>query len=132
MIDGDKLEQILLNLLTNACKFTQDGAVTLHLHRQPRRLSAEVSDTGIGINPTHHQRIFEPFRQIDMSDTRAYPGTGLGLAVSRRFCTLFGGRITLSNRPGRGARFRVDIPLPVDPELSAVTASPARPASVAG
>ncbi len=112
-IDAGKLRQILLNLLSNAAKFTQDGEVLLKVERTPGELFIQVSDTGIGMSEEQQALIFEAFRQADMSPTRSYQGTGLGLAITKRFCELMGGRIEVESAPGKGSTFTVHIPLPV-------------------
>lgn len=113
MIDGAKLRQIILNLVSNAGKFTQGGQVDLVLRHTPAELLVKVSDTGIGIDRDHQKIIFEPFRQVDGSLTRKYQGTGLGLAITKKFCQLMHGEIRVFSEPGKGAIFTVKIPLPV-------------------
>jgi signal transduction histidine kinase len=100
-------------LLDNACKFTHDGAVRLRVCAGNGVLSIEVVDSGIGIPQDQLKLIFEPFRQVDMSDTRRYGGTGLGLAITKNVCQLLGGAIAVDSTPGVGSRFRVEIPLPI-------------------
>ncbi|MFO1351549.1 MAG: HAMP domain-containing sensor histidine kinase [Gammaproteobacteria bacterium] len=117
-IDQDKLSQIVLNLLTNACKFTADGTIMLRAECTSTVLAIEVLDTGIGIPADQHALIFEPFRQVDMSVTRQYEGTGLGLAITKSFCELLGGRVTVASTVGEGSCFRVTIPLPVAARVS--------------
>jgi PAS domain S-box-containing protein len=124
--DLTKLRQSLFNLLSNAAKFTHDGAVTLTAERFQRdaddwiRLSVE--DTGIGIAPEKLETVFEEFTQADTSTTREYGGTGLGLAISRRFCRMMGGDIVAGSTPGRGSRFTIELPARVD-ALEAARAS---------
>jgi signal transduction histidine kinase len=110
--DRQKVKQILLNLLSNALKFTHDGSVTISVNRDPagRTVSLAVSDTGIGIAPLDQARIFEDFRQLDNSPTRAYGGTGLGLAICRRLAQMLDGRITLESHLGRGSMFTLILP----------------------
>ncbi len=118
--DGTKLRQALLNLLSNAAKFTEQGTVALDVIRitQPGRsqgqstdrLSFTVSDTGIGMTDEQLQNLFQPFTQADASATRKFGGTGLGLAVTRRFCQLMGGDVTVASAHGRGAAFTIDLP----------------------
>ncbi len=112
-IDSGKLRQILLNLLSNAAKFTQEGKVVLRVKQRPDELFIQVSDTGVGMSQDQQSLIFEEFRQADMSPTRSYQGTGLGLAITRRFCELMGGTIEVESAPGKGSTFTVRIPLPV-------------------
>jgi signal transduction histidine kinase len=109
--DRAKLFQTLLNLLANACKFTERGEVRLRIEG-PSEVGwiFRVEDTGIGIPPDQLQRIFEPFVQADASTTRRYGGTGLGLAIARDFSSLLGGRIEATSQPGEGACFTLFLP----------------------
>jgi PAS domain S-box-containing protein len=113
--DRGKVKQIVLNLLTNALKFTPAGSVTIRPAWDPARgeVAIAVVDTGIGIADAERERIFEDFRQADSSPTRAYGGTGLGLAISRRLATTLGGRITVDSAVGRGSTFTLVLPLRV-------------------
>ncbi|HVZ99622.1 MAG TPA: ATP-binding protein [Caulobacterales bacterium] len=112
--DDMKLSQCLLNLLSNACKFTKDGQVTLRTRREMLDgvdwLVFEVADTGIGISKEAQEKLFQPFVQADASTTRAYGGTGLGLAITRRLAQLLGGDVTVQSEPGHGAIFTVHVP----------------------
>ena len=115
--DVTKLRQTLLNLLSNAAKFTAEGSVQLSV-RRVLDLSSEViifsvTDTGVGLTRDEITRIFEPFTQADSSTTRKYGGTGLGLAISRNFARLMGGDITASAEEGKGAKFTLRLPLRV-------------------
>lgn len=112
-IDREKLLQCLLNLLSNAGKFTRDGCVTLVARLDPALLRIDVIDTGIGISTEQQELIFEEFRQADGSLTRKFEGTGLGLAITRRFCKLMGGDVALVSTPGSGSTFSIRIPLPI-------------------
>ncbi|HUO28952.1 MAG TPA: ATP-binding protein [Bryobacteraceae bacterium] len=117
--DLAKFRQSVLNLVNNACKFTENGRVSVtvgRLHtREGEWTEVQVADTGIGIAPEHLARLFQPFSQVDGSTTRKYNGTGLGLAISRRFCQMMGGDITVESEPGRGSRFSIRLPAgPVD------------------
>jgi signal transduction histidine kinase len=110
--DRAKLRQILINLLNNAVKFTDAGYVRIASEAdQPGFIRIVVEDTGPGIDEAHFDRIFEPFRQLQPSMTRTTGGTGLGLAVSRRFAELMGGTLTVESEPGRGSRFTVRLPI---------------------
>ena len=114
-IDAPRLRQILLNLLSNAAKFTRDGDVVLNvrspLHRDDRRwLTFIVTDTGIGMTDEQMARLFEPFTQADATTTRRFGGTGLGLAISRRLCRIMGGDITVASSVGQGSCFTVRLP----------------------
>ncbi len=117
-IDREKLLQGLLNLLSNASKFTTHGIVTLSAHLTSKQLSIDVNDTGIGISPDQQKVIFEEFRQADGSVTRKFEGTGLGLAITRSFCQLMGGDIFLSSTQGIGSTFSIRIPLPIQVETT--------------
>ena len=111
--DRQKVKQIVVNLLSNALKFTHQGGIDITVQYDPYggMVSVSVSDTGIGIAPEHHERIFEDFRQVDDSPSRQYGGTGLGLAICRRLATSLGGRITLRSNLGQGSTFTLTIPL---------------------
>ena len=109
--DKTRVRQILLNLLGNAIKFTEKGEVCLNVRWIEEGLSVEVSDTGIGIEPSQLDAIFHPFRQADGSITRRFGGTGLGLTISAQLAALMGGRIEVESRPGEGSRFAVFLPL---------------------
>jgi len=108
--DQDKVKQIILNLLSNAAKFTHTGRVRLSVHREGAMIKVAVSDTGIGINKEALDRIFEEFQQADTSTTRQYGGTGLGLSISRSLARLLGGDLTAVSEPGRGATFTLLVP----------------------
>ena len=110
--DRQKVKQIVVNLLSNALKFTHQGGIEIGVGFDPALKMAEitVSDTGIGIAPEHHERIFEDFRQVDDSPSRQYGGTGLGLAICRRLANALGGRITLHSSLGEGSTFTLTIP----------------------
>lgn len=110
LIDEKKLFQILLNLLSNAAKFTHDGVITLSASVDSEQLIFKVRDTGIGISEEQQEIIFEPFRQIDGSETRQFFGTGLGLSITMRFTELLGGNIALESKEGEGSCFIVSIP----------------------
>ena len=111
--DRQKVKQIVVNLLSNALKFTHEGDVEIvtGVDAERRIASISVRDTGIGIAAENHERIFEDFRQVDDSPSRQYGGTGLGLAICRRLATALGGRITLESTLGRGSVFTLTIPV---------------------
>ncbi|UBF24667.1 PAS domain S-box protein [Kovacikia minuta CCNUW1] len=133
--DPRRLKQMLLNLLTNAVKFTQEGTIGLKVYRQtnPTHLGRssdssplpnkqpgffprdtvhfQIWDTGIGINETDQKRLFAPFAQIDSSLSRKYQGTGLGLVITRKLAELHGGTVSLESSPNQGARFTISLPL---------------------
>jgi len=112
-IDREKLLQMLLNLLSNAGKFTFNGTVTLHSELTKNKLEIKVIDTGIGLSNEQQQIIFEEFRQVDGSSTRKFEGSGLGLAITKRFCELMGGTISVQSSSGNGSTFCLHIPLPI-------------------
>jgi signal transduction histidine kinase len=126
--DGFKLNQCLLNLLSNAAKFTKDGAIALRARRLNEDgadwLVFDVTDTGIGISPETQARLFRPFVQADASTTRAYGGTGLGLAITRRLAQMLGGDVTVKSTLGQGATFTLRVPaiLPECAELERAAA----------
>ena len=109
--DPGKLRQIMLNLLSNANKFTKNGDIRVRMLRDEQGLCISVTDTGIGIPKEQQAHIFEAFRQADMSTTRQYGGTGLGLTITQRFCRLLGGDIEVHSEPGKGTCFTVRLPL---------------------
>ncbi len=113
--DLTRTRQILLNLLSNACKFTREGTITLAAERERAPHGADwlvfrVGDSGIGMTPEQLGKLFEAFSQADASTTRNYGGTGLGLAITRRFCRMMGGDVTVESEPGRGSTFTVRLP----------------------
>jgi PAS domain S-box-containing protein len=109
--DPDRLSQILLNLISNAVKFTHAGEVAVTVTPVTEGLLFSVTDTGIGIPQQDLERIFSPFAQLDVSSTRAHGGTGLGLTICRELVALMGGRIWVESREGRGSRFSFILPL---------------------
>jgi PAS domain S-box-containing protein len=110
LTDSTKLNQILSNLISNALKFTDKGRIKLHYNLNDNFLEFCVSDTGIGISPENHSRIFDRFYQIQNEETRLYEGTGLGLSISKAYVELLGGRIWVISEPGTGASFFFTIP----------------------
>ena len=121
--DVTKLRQSLLNLLSNAAKFTERGTLTLAVtrDRESDRVRFDVSDTGIGIPADRIERVFEEFTQGDESITRNFGGTGLGLAISRRFCRMMGGDISVASEPGAGSTFSIVLPAQVVDETARAT-----------
>jgi PAS domain S-box-containing protein len=107
--DPNRLRQVLINLLGNAVKFTEQGEVVLEASRSGGWVSFAVSDTGIGIPGSKLETIFEDFKQADSSTTRKYGGTGLGLGISRRLVELMGGDLTVESEAGRGSTFRFSV-----------------------
>jgi signal transduction histidine kinase len=116
--DQTKLRQALLNLLSNAAKFTKDGQITLKIRAEgpPDQVVFIVRDTGIGMSEEQLGRLFEPFTQADASTTRLYGGTGLGLAITRRFCRMMGGDVGVVSAPARGSTFTMRLPRVVSAE----------------
>jgi len=112
--DLTKIRQVLLNLLSNASKFTENGTVRLTVTTLEQDgimwINFVISDNGIGIPPDKQQFLFQAFRQVDGSTTRKYGGTGLGLVISKRFVEMMGGTITLQSTPGQGTAFTVTLP----------------------
>lgn len=109
--DATKVRQILLNLLSNAAKFTERGKVELKAWRDVEYIHFVVTDSGIGMTTEELSRLFREFTQADASTTRRYGGTGLGLAISRHFCTMLGGDIQVESTVGVGSVFRVKLPI---------------------
>ncbi len=127
--DLTRSRQILFNLVSNACKFTQNGTITLRARREATNggdwIDVSVSDTGIGMTPEQMGKLFQAFAQADASTTRRFGGTGLGLAISRKFAQMMGGDITVESEPGRGSTFRVRVPADMTPSKPKEASSPA-------
>jgi len=117
--DLTRVRQVLLNLLSNASKFTEGGVITLATERSGPHIIFRVSDSGIGMTPEQMTRLFEPFSQAETSTSKKYGGTGLGLAITRRFCELMGGEISVASEAGKGTTFTVKLP-----DVSATPAEP--------
>ncbi len=111
--DQVKTRQILLNLLNNAAKFTENGQVELKVTCEQENVTFQVSDSGIGISPEQIDRLFDAFTQVDASTTRKYGGIGLGLAISQRYSQLLDGGITVKSEPGQGTTFIIKLPVKV-------------------
>ncbi len=113
--DMTRVRQVLLNVLSNACKFTKSGVIKIQVNRQNSVLGEifcfTISDTGIGISPENLQKLFQPFNQADSSTTRQYGGTGLGLAISHRLCKMMSGDITIISELGIGSTFTISLPV---------------------
>ena len=118
--DLTKVRQGLFNLLSNACKFTKDGAIDVRVRQEVSNgrewLCYHVKDSGIGMTPEQARKVFEAFTQADASTTRRYGGTGLGLTISRKFCELMGGAILVESELGKGTTFTIRLPRDVTPE----------------
>jgi signal transduction histidine kinase/DNA-binding response OmpR family regulator len=117
-VDATKLRQILLNLISNAAKFTEKGTITLKVARTSAgteaRIRFSVIDTGIGMTTEQSERVFEAFTQAEASTSSRYGGTGLGLAITKQFAQLMEGDVTLTSEVGKGSTFTVDLPVSVD------------------
>ncbi|WP_342303826.1 ATP-binding protein [Methanolobus sp. ZRKC5] len=110
--DRKKLKQVLLNLLSNAIKFTPEhGKVTIEAKRDVENVRFEVKDTGIGISKKDQALLFHEFTQIDSAQNREYEGTGLGLALTRRFVEMHGGNVWVESKVGKGSNFYFEVPL---------------------
>ncbi|MCC5665781.1 PAS domain S-box protein [Nostoc sp. CHAB 5784] len=134
--DERRIKQMLLNLLTNAIKFTPAGQVSLVVKKVSQGITFTVSDTGIGIDSNQFQFLFEPFKQLDSRLNRQYEGTGLGLALTRKLARLHGGDVTVTSTLGEGSQFTLFLPNLVDMQTeqdegnqqdTAATSSPATP-----
>jgi PAS domain S-box-containing protein len=112
--DRDKIRQILVNLLGNAIKFTEQGSVTLRVRGNNGLLLFSVEDTGVGISAEHLNRLFDKFYQVKQETHRPLKGTGLGLAISKAFATLLGGTLTVESVQGQGSTFTLTVPLMPD------------------
>jgi adenylate cyclase len=112
-VDAMRLRQILLNLLSNACKFTKEGEVKLRARRVANGrnwIELAVADTGIGMTPEQQAKLFEEFTQADAPTARRYGGTGLGLAITRKLARMMGGDVTLASESGKGSVFTLRLP----------------------
>ena len=112
--DSTKLLQVLLNIIGNACKFTEKGVVALNVECETQDTREwfvfKVTDTGIGLTPDQASKLFKEFVQADSSTTRKYGGTGLGLAISRLYCRMMGGDVDVASEFGKGSTFTVRLP----------------------
>jgi signal transduction histidine kinase len=120
--DRARVRQVLANMLANAVKFTERGAVSVSAGAAEGWVTVSVADTGVGISPEAQAYVFDEFRQADSSTTRRYGGTGLGLAISKRLVTLHGGRIWVDSEIGRGSTFHFTLPIRVRPGGEALIA----------
>ena len=117
MVDPMRLRQILLNLLSNACKFTKEGEVALRGRRVSNGghwIELSVSDTGIGMTTEQQAKLFEEFTQADATTAQRFGGTGLGLAITRKLARMMGGDVTVTSEPGKGSVFTVRLPAGAD------------------
>jgi signal transduction histidine kinase/DNA-binding response OmpR family regulator len=128
-VDPMRLRQILLNLLSNACKFTKQGEVKLRVKKVVdgrNWIEIAVADTGIGMTPEQQAKLFEEFTQADSSTARQYGGTGLGLAITRKLARMMGGDVTVTSEPGKGSVFTVRLPGSADSQARSATGSDGR------
>jgi len=113
-VDPMRLRQILLNLLSNACKFTEKGQVSLNVRRATidggSWIEFAVTDTGIGMTPEQMGKLFEEFSQAEATTARQYGGTGLGLAITRKLARMMGGDVTVTSEVGKGSVFTIRLP----------------------
>jgi signal transduction histidine kinase len=112
-VDPMRLRQILLNLLSNACKFTKDGDVKLRARRVRNGrdwIEIAVADSGIGMTPDQQAKLFQEFAQADASTAQRFGGTGLGLAITRKLARMMGGDVTVTSEPNKGSVFTVRLP----------------------
>ena len=117
-VDPMRLRQILLNLLSNACKFTKEGEVRLRARRIANGrewIELAVADTGIGMTPEQQAKLFEEFSQADAATAQRFGGTGLGLAITRKLARMMGGDVTVTSEPGKGSVFTVRLPAGAHP-----------------
>ena len=115
-VDPMRLRQILLNLLSNACKFTKQGEIKLRANRvdKGRHVELSVCDTGIGMTPEQQAKLFKEFSQADATTAQKFGGTGLGLAITRKLARMMGGDVTVTSEPGKGSVFTVRLPTGMD------------------
>jgi signal transduction histidine kinase len=127
--DQTRFRQSLLNLASNANKFTEKGTITISVRQGQENghdwITLAVTDTGIGMTPEQMGKLFQEFSQASSTTASKYGGTGLGLAISKRFCQMMGGDITVESEPGRGSTFTIRLPRIVDAPMEAVLANPA-------
>jgi adenylate cyclase len=125
-----RLRQILLNLLSNACKFTERGTISLKVQRtgiDPGSwIEFAVADTGIGMTPEQMTKLFEEFSQAEASTARQFGGTGLGLAITRKLCRMMGGDVTVTSQLGKGSVFTIRLPAAAPASEPAREPAPAR------
>jgi signal transduction histidine kinase len=130
--DQMRLRQALLNLMSNANKFTEKGTIAIVAHQGQENgrdwITLAVSDTGIGMTPEQIGKLFQEFSQASSTTASKYGGTCLGLAISKRFCQMMGGDITVESEPGHGSTFTIRLPRLVDTPKDVVTANPAHTA----
>jgi signal transduction histidine kinase len=133
--DQTRFRQSLLNLASNANKFTEKGTITIAAHQAQENgrdwVTFSVADTGIGMTPEQMGKLFQEFSQASSATASKYGGTGLGLAISKRFCQMMGGDITVESEPSRGSTFTIRLPRIVEIPKEAVPTNPTHTAEVA-
>ncbi|HJV43052.1 ATP-binding protein, partial [Caulobacter sp.] len=130
--DAARVRQILLNLVSNALKFTLEGGVVIRIAPEAGEIVLAVSDTGVGLTAEQQARLFAPFVQAERSTARRFGGTGLGLAICRHLTDLMGGAVSLESAPGKGSIFTARLPLPATEPPRRVEAAPAPALGLAG
>ena len=127
--DEMRLRQALLNLLSNANKFTENGSIAIDARQWQEDgrdgVTISIADTGIGMTPEQMSKLFQEFSQASSTTASKYGGTGLGLAISKRFCQMMGGDITVESEPGHGSTFTIRLPRIVDAPKETAVAQPA-------
>jgi CheY-like chemotaxis protein/anti-sigma regulatory factor (Ser/Thr protein kinase) len=128
--DAQRIHEVLTNIISNSIKFTERGQILLKIYAEHERLYFEVSDTGIGIDPRHLDRIFEEFTQADSSTTRKYQGSGLGLTISKKMVEFLGGKIEARSVIGKGTTVTFYVPLKTSEVAAAETAAESSQAQI--
>jgi signal transduction histidine kinase len=121
-VDDTKMRQCLFNLLSNACKFTQNGTVRVEGRREGSMLHFLIQDTGIGMTKEQLAKLFQPFVQADSSTTRKFGGTGLGLTITRELARLMGGDVTVTSIPSVGSTFVLTLDTNAQAEEASIAA----------
>ena len=117
--DEQRITQVLLNLLGNAIKFTDQGEISVQVSKADSAFVVSVSDTGVGITEDQQRNIFEEFHQVDDSITRKKGGTGLGLSITKRIIEMHGGQLRVESKPGEGSTFSFTLPVRVEQQTVA-------------
>ena len=107
----DRIKQVLINLLDNGIKYTDEGKVSLIVTAEAKKVEIQVKDTGIGFGEEHHARIFERFYRVDKGRSRKRGGTGLGLSIVKNIVLLYGGHVSVDSKEGQGSCFTVELPI---------------------
>jgi signal transduction histidine kinase len=109
--DQFRVQQVIINLVNNALKFTEQGSVKVEAFKNGKHIVVRVIDTGMGIEASHIDALFKPFIQIDTGIARKHEGTGLGLSISKKLMTMLGGTISVESEPEKGSTFAIELPL---------------------